>query len=110
MTNEHYQKLARDFLDMWQNQVGSVVRDKQFIEAMLQMTKNWQSAYGQSENTTASRPAHAADAGHGDLAQLAFRIGMCEHRLAALEAAAAKPARSAKPNPSRRSGSRKTRK
>jgi hypothetical protein len=87
MTNPDYQRLARDFMDMWQKQMGSVVRDKQFIEAMLGMTKNWQNPYAGAKTTRNSDPADAADAGAGDMAQLAFRIGMCEQRLSALEGA-----------------------
>jgi hypothetical protein len=85
MTNPDYQRLAREFMDMWQKQMGSVVRDKQFIEAMLDMTKNWQNPYAGAKTTRNTNTAAADDAGDGDLAQLAFRIGMCEQRLAALE-------------------------
>jgi hypothetical protein len=105
MTNPDYQRLARDFMDMWQKQMGSVVRDKQFIQAMLDMTKNWQNPYASAQKPAYPHAADADDAKLGDLAQLAFRIGMCEQRLLALEAAA-KPKsagkRKAKPSGARR--------
>jgi len=106
MTNPEYQRLAREFLDMWQKQMGSVVRDKQFIEAMLQMTKTWQNPYGNTAKPSAADASHPANARDRDMAQLAFRIGMCEQRLSALEAGAKKPAArragKAKPSSARR--------
>lgn len=92
-----YQKLAKDFMDLWQKQVASVVSDKQFIHAMLEMFQSMQApgTYGTAK-PTASNPAHAADADHGLLAELAFRLAMCEQRLAALEQQCKKSGRIAK--------------
>lgn len=88
MKNDDYQEWAKSFMDLWQKQAGSVVRDKTFIEAMLEMTKQWPNAYAPSGKHSHSRAGNTADADDGDLAQFAFRVGMCEQRLAALEAAA----------------------
>src|SRR5690348_210319 len=102
-----YQKLAKDFMDLCQKQVSAVMSDKQFIHAMLEMFQSMQ-AQGANERkqaTPASHPSHAADADHGLLAELAFRLAMCEQRLAALEGRAKKPA-----GKSHRRGSKKPRK
>src|SRR5688572_11312085 len=82
-----YQQLAKEFMDLWQKQVSSVVSDKQFIHAMLEMFQTMQMPdyERKSKPSTASQPADAPDAGHELLAELAFRLAMCEKRLAALE-------------------------
>ena len=92
-----YQKLAKDFMDLWQKQVSTVISDKQFIHAMLEMFQSMQApgTYGTAK-PSASDPAHAAHADHGMLAELAFRLTMCEQRLSALEQSAKKPGRAAK--------------
>lgn len=108
MTNP-YQNIAKDFMDLWQKQVQSVVSDKQFIHAMLELLRSMQNpeTYGQKQKpSTAAHPADASDALHGDLAGLAFRIGQCEKRLASLEARP-KPKGTAK---SSKRGSKKPRK
>src|SRR4051812_5381531 len=87
MENQGYQHLAKEFMDLWQKQVSSVISDKQFIQAMLEM---FQSTYmpghhDRQRPASAADPAHASDADPGLLAELAFRLAMCEKRLAALE-------------------------
>ncbi|MFW0776825.1 MAG: hypothetical protein ACN2B6_03795 [Rickettsiales bacterium] len=100
MTNP-YQQMAKQFMDLWQKQVSTVVSDKEFIQAMLDLTKQMQNPenYGKTSPTSsASDPADAPDAQHGDMAQLAFRLSQCEKRIAALEGKkrTAKPVRSTK--------------
>lgn len=87
MQNNAYQQLAKEFMDLWQKQISSVVSDKQFIQAMLEMFQNMQNPGNdrKSSGTNASDPAHSADADHGMLAELAFRIASLEKRVAALE-------------------------
>jgi hypothetical protein len=117
MTNAGYQQLAKEFMDLWQKQVASVVSDKQFLQSMLEMFQVAQSQFtpGQAGHDAASASAESgypADANAGLLADLAFRVAMCEKRLAALEQPA-KPKR--KPAAKRaaagaRAGSKKPRK
>jgi hypothetical protein len=82
-----YQQLAKEFMDLWQKQVSTVVSDKQFIHAMLEMFQSMQMPEydRKSKASTTSKPADAPDAGHELLAEFAFRLAMCEKRLAALE-------------------------
>ncbi|MEQ1789570.1 MAG: hypothetical protein ABL857_03910 [Rickettsiales bacterium] len=98
MTDNPYQDTAKDFLNLWQKQMTSVMGDKQFIHAMLELFQNMQTQPNAKQNakssSTTSNPTDAPAAEHGLLDQLAFRVAMCEKRLAALEAKkpAAKPA------------------
>src|SRR3954468_14706635 len=87
MQNSAYQQLAKDFMDLWQKQVSSVISDKQFIHAMLEMFQTMQMPGHDGKPTTAkpSNAAPAPDADHGLLAELAFRLAVCEKRLTALE-------------------------
>ncbi len=89
MTANQYQDMAREFLDLWQKQVTSVMGDKQFIHAMLEMLKNLQAKT--NDKSAASHTSDAPAPEHGLLAELTFRVAMCEKRLAALESK--KPAR-----------------
>ena len=87
MQNTPYQHMAKEFLDLWQKQVSAVVSDKQFIQSMLEMFQNIQKP-GSNEracNPDTANPANAPDANHGMLAELAFRLAMCEKRIATLE-------------------------
>lgn len=100
-----YQEMAREFVDIWQKQMVSVATDKQFIQAFLDMFQNLQNmqnaqgkqhqSHNYAANSKTSNSATAHDAGADVLAQLAFRLAMCEKRLAALEGrgGAEKPAR-----------------
>lgn len=85
MSANPYQDVAREFLDLWQKQVASVMGDKQFIHAMLELLKNMQAKAHDKPATTASNPADTSSSEHGVLAELAFRLAMCEKRIAALE-------------------------
>lgn len=84
MQNNPYQHLAKEFMDLWQKQVATVISDKQFIHAMLELFQSMNPGHGKP-NTTPPYPTHAADAEPGLLAEFAFRLAMCEKRLAALE-------------------------
>jgi hypothetical protein len=82
-----YQDVAKEFLDVWQKQIASMVGDKQFIQAFLEMFQNMQKqnyAHTQTSNP-ASNSAATPDAGNDMLAQLTFRLAMCEKRIATLE-------------------------
>jgi len=99
--SNNYQDMAREFLDVWQKQITSVVGDKQFIQAFLEMFQNMQKQ-NQNYAANAANPSHsstASNAGGDMLAQLAFRLAMCEKRLAALEG---KKTAAAKPKPRKR--------
>jgi hypothetical protein len=103
MTSNPYQDLAKEFLDIWQKQIGSVMGDKQFIHAMLELLQQLQAKQTYAKPTTTANTAAASGSEHELLAELAFRVAMCEKRLAALESApharkkpAAKPQKTAK--------------
>ena len=109
MQNNAYQQMAKDFMDLWQKQVASVVSDKQFIHAMLDMFQTMRMPNHDGKKPAATADASPApDADHGLLAELAFRLAMCEKRLAALEQR--KPAAKPKAGASGRRGSKKPRK
>ena len=86
MTANPYQDIAKEFLDLWQKQVTSAMGDKQFIHAMLELLQNMQSKPNAKSTATASYPTNAPAAEHELLAELTFRLAMCEKRIAALEA------------------------
>jgi len=86
MQNNAYQNLAKEFMDLWQKQVAAVISDKQFIHAMLDLFQSIQTPGHDQRNAAApAHPAHTADAEPGLLAEFAFRLAMCEKRLAVLE-------------------------
>src|SRR5690348_13203423 len=93
MTANPYNQMAREFMDLWQKQISAVVSDKRFIHAMLDLLNNMQKGnYAPGTAKAAhSDPAHAAHDDAGVLAELAFRLAMCEKRIAALESAAGEP-------------------
>jgi hypothetical protein len=86
MQNAAYQLLAKEFMDLWQKQISSVISDKQFIQSMLEMFQSAQNgAHDHKRHAAASHAADASDANHGVLDEFAFRLAMCEKRLAVLE-------------------------
>lgn len=109
MNENPYQDVAKDFLNLWQKQMTSVMGDKQFIHAMLELFQNMQTQPNAKQNAKSNpatpNPTDAPAAEHGLLDQLTFRLAMCEKRLAALEAkkSVARPTvrRAAKRNPAR---------
>lgn len=88
MPENPYQDVAKEFVNLWQKQMSSVMGDKQFIHAMLELFQNMQVKPNAKANTAASNPADASAAEHGSLTELAFRLAMCEKRLTALESTA----------------------
>ena len=90
MQNSPYQQMAKEFMDLWQKQISSVISDKQFLQAMLELFQSAQNK-GNDRPSSASNPANATAADHGVVAELAFRVAMCEKRLATLEHQAKKP-------------------
>ena len=97
MTDQLYQQLARQYLDLWQKQMSGVFRDKEFIQTMLEMMQGFPHGSEKSYATASSRPARSADDGDGMLDELTFRLSMCERRLAALEGKRAKPVARVRP-------------
>ena len=85
MTNTGYQHLAKEFMDLWQKQISSVISDKQFIQTMLELFKTAQNPHDNARTNPSSQSAATPDADPGLLAELTFRLAMCEKRLAALE-------------------------
>lgn len=101
MADNQYQDVARDFMNLWQKQMTSVMGDKQFIHAMLELFQNMQVKTNAKPTAAASNPSDAPAAEHGVLAELAFRVAMCEKRLAALEAKQPAAGGTSKRNPAR---------
>jgi|CXWL01.1.fsa_nt_gi hypothetical protein len=99
MTDNPYQDTAREFINLWQKQMTSVMGDKQFIHAMLELFQNMQAKPNAKPTATASNTANAPAPEHGVLAELAFRVAMCEKRLAALESKQPATRGTAKRNP-----------
>ena len=89
MQNNPYQHVAKEFMDLWQKQISSVISDKQFIQAMLEMFQSAQNPSANSAKNEQQHPSshvsHTAAADHGLVAELAFRLAMCEKRIVALE-------------------------
>jgi hypothetical protein len=85
MPENPYQDIAKEFVNLWQKQMSSVMGDKQFIHAMLELFQNMQVKPNAKANTAASNPSDAPVAEHRVITELAFRLAMCEKRLAALE-------------------------
>ncbi|MFO0389250.1 MAG: hypothetical protein ACK502_05975 [Alphaproteobacteria bacterium] len=109
MSNNTYQQLAKEMLDLWQKQLSSVVSDKQFIHAMLDMIQSMQKGtYGQSGEKSAYSNASAAPDDANRLSELAFRVAMCEKRLAALESAASNKKPKTKPRAVRKSPAKRS--
>jgi hypothetical protein len=84
MTQPPYPQLAKEFMDLWQKQMASVMGDKQFIHAMLEIIQNLQMPHADKKPTTATHTSTASDATDEQHAQLAYRLSQCERRLAAL--------------------------
>lgn len=104
MNKEQYQQLANQFIEMWQQQMQSVLTDKDFIQSMLSGLQHMANvatpqAYDVSKyNTRAATPGAAAapDDVAQLLGQLDYRLRMVEARLSKLEASGSRKTR-AKP-------------
>ena len=106
MSENPYQGMAQQFMELWQKQVASVMSDKQFIHAMLDLLKTAQNPEPYAKAAASSQSSRTHDAGDGDVAGLAFRLTMCERRIKELEAAL----KSKRTATRRRPGSKKPRK
>jgi len=96
-----YQHLTRQFLDLWQKQLATMMNDKDFIHAMLdflQKPEYGASPFNPGQNHAASAFTHAANAGIAPdatgagafpLYELERRLRACEQRIEQLERAAA---------------------
>lgn len=105
MTDNPYQDTAKEFLNLWQKQMTSVMGDKQFIHAMLELFQNMQVKPNAKPNTT-SNTTNAPAPEHGLLTELAFRVAMCEKRLTALEGKQPATKRAAKRSVAKRDSTR----
>jgi hypothetical protein len=94
---EEYQKLARRFVDMWQEQMATMLNDGEFIRGMLSMMQG--NAFNMKDPLHASTSAFqspggaatASDAYDAALARLAYSLAAIEKRLERLEHDATKP-------------------
>ena len=83
MDNTQYQKLAAEFIEMWQKQLGNVVTDQRFVEQMfagLQQMANYANP-GSYERPVST----ATDDVDERLGELDFRLRMAEERIGKLE-------------------------
>ena len=96
MQSNPYQHMAKEFMDLWQKQISAVISDKQFIQAMLELFQQAQNpSKNEQQHPNTSHASHTAAADTGLVAELAFRLAMCEKRIVALE-------RSLKKSPAKR--------
>lgn len=96
MTKAPYQQLANQFIDMWQQQMQSLVTDKDFVQTMLgslQQFSNFATAGNHEPGATqGSSNTTAASADVAQLlGQLDYRLRMVEARLLQLESAGRRP-------------------
>lgn len=93
MNKDQYQQLASQFIEMWQQQMQSVLTDKDFVQSMLSSLQHMAQfatpqAYDISNATKQSAPSGASSA-PADLTQLLsqldYRLRMVESRLNKLE-------------------------
>ena len=105
MNQNPYQDIAKEFMDVWQKQITSTIGDKQFIQATLEMFQNMQKqSHANQSSASTSHSAPTPDPRDDLLSQLAFRLAMCEKRLAALEGKKpAKPRETVTRKPAKRS-------
>ncbi len=96
MADNPYQNMAKQFVDMWQDQMRGMMRDERFITAMLDTMGNVAQpggGFGDFMSPAADNvpdPSDAAaspDAGYSRLDELTRRIERLESRVNALESA-----------------------
>lgn len=87
MSEMDYQALARQFMDMWQGQMGKAMMDPKFMQSMLEVMQQMQMPMaGMGGAYAADRPAaDAAEHSDGAVAELERRLAACEARIALLE-------------------------
>lgn len=108
MDNKQYQQLADRFIEMWQDQLKSMISDKQVIDSMLAGLQQafeyiTPDDYEKPKPTSPkSQPAdHAEPHLYERIGELEFRLRMAEQRIATLESERT-PAKAAKPATRRR--------
>ena len=69
MTANQYQDIAKEFLDLWQKQLTSVIGNKQFIQSMLDLLQNVQAKPDAKPTPPTTHPANAPNAEPGLLAE-----------------------------------------
>ncbi len=85
MTDSPYQQMARQFVDMWQEQSQAMMQDERFLDTMLEMFRSMPQP-GASGDAAASADAAAASGDGGDgMERLARRVELLERRIAELE-------------------------
>ncbi|MEZ5690523.1 MAG: hypothetical protein R3D71_02525 [Rickettsiales bacterium] len=89
MDSNKYNDVAKEFMELWQKQMTSVMGDKQFIHAMLDFFHNLQTtAESQTQKNNDNKSTDTSDTSDAQrrvLDELTFRLAMCEKRLSDLE-------------------------
>jgi hypothetical protein len=88
MASAPYQQLARQFIDLWQKQLSTVMHDADFLQGMMDALQSMTPGVAGHDGNQPAAAAHAAasaDAGADRMAQLDYRLRMCEQRLSELE-------------------------
>jgi hypothetical protein len=94
--NDEYQRLASQFVDMWQKNMASMMNDSEFIRSFLQMMQasslsaKDSASYDNRYTQTSAGTATAPDTRHDAFAGVTRRLAAVETRLAALEDALAR--------------------
>jgi hypothetical protein len=116
---DDYQKLAGQFMDMWQKNMAAMMNDSEFIRAFLQMMQA--SSFSAKDNASyGNAPPNPADASPApdardaaiaglkvSLATVEKRLGALEHALAGLISALAEKTPGRMANAAKRPGTRK---
>lgn len=104
--NNPYQQMAKQFMDLWQEQLATMITDKEFVQSMLDLLQkapmsfnempeafNPAKMYEKSTYQSTGGAAPASGAGGAALALIEQRLASIEKRLAALESAQSEPKR-----------------
>ncbi len=89
MHSSPYTPLARQFMELWQKQMASVLTDRDFVQSMMEMMQSMHTpdaAHAHAKPQPAADTTISPDALHDRLAQCERRIQQLEKRLASLEA------------------------
>lgn len=107
--NKNYQFMAKQFMDLWQQQMQAFLQDGEFVNTMLASLQQMANYGNISPNESAQSSAnatHASDALGQRTAEFDYRLRMVEERLARIESARKPEKSAAKPTGSRRAGSK----
>jgi len=77
------EKMARDFLDLWQKQLNSTMKEPDIAGEMMRNMQAMQQKFFEGGNVTAQ--PDVSEHGDDELRKLDQRIRACEQRLDALE-------------------------